>query len=317
MKTKARFSAKDKVYNAVVPPLIARLEAATPDNPISPWSKQWRDDGSQSTVILMGARNGVSNRPYSGINWLILNLLTDYSNQNYYTLNQLKKLTGKDRPIPDDQWDRSENVVFFKMIDTKEKDSKGKPKKMPMMKVYKVWNHEQIPGLPVKPVVKAPEFEPKTQVDRYLANLKLSGGVHLGGNKACYIPSQDAICLPNEDAFYDKYCREATAAHEGIHATGAKHRLDRKSHKDFDIDKGFNSYAFEELVAELGAAMICTDLGIPLDNLQHTEYIASWIKRLKDDTDFIFKAAAHAGRAAEYLSSSLESDHTEPLARAA
>jgi antirestriction protein ArdC len=83
------------------------------------------------------------------------------------------------------------------------------------------------------------------------------------------------------------------------------------------MDKGFNSYAFEELVAELGAAMICTELGIPLDNLQHTEYIASWIKRLQDDTDFIFKAAAHASRAAEYLSASLENDHTEPLALAA
>jgi len=308
---------KQKVYDAVVPPLVERLQQVTPENPISPWSKQWSDDGSESTVTLMGARNGVSNRPYSGINWLILNLLSSHSNQNYYTLNQLKQITGLDRPVPDEVWNDSYDVVFFKMIDTKEKDINGKARKMPMMKTYKVWNHEQIPGLPVKPIVKAPDFNPKTEIDRYLTNLQLAGGVHLGGNRACYIPSQDAICLPNEDAFYDKYQREATAAHEGIHATGAKHRLDRKSHKDYHAEGDFNAYAFEELVAELGAAMTCTALGIPLDNLQHTEYIHSWIKRLQNDVDYIFKAAAHASRAFEYLSACPQHESTQPLACAA
>ena len=309
--------AKQEVYDTVVPPLIERLKQVTPDNPMAPWSPQWKDDGTQSTAMLMGARNGVSNRPYSGINWLILNLFTNHKIQTYYTLNQLKQITGLDRPVPDDQWDQAYNVVFFKMIDTKEKDAKGKPKKMPMMKTYKVWNHEQIGGLPVKPISVAPEFDPKTEIDRYLTNLDLAGGIHLGGNRACYIPSQDAICLPNEDAFYDKYQREATKAHEGIHATGAKHRLDRKSHKDYKADGDFNAYAFEELVAELGAAMVCASLGIPLDNLQHTEYIAAWVKRLQDDHEYIFKAAAHASRAAEYLSASPQSESTEPLACAA
>jgi len=308
---------KQKVYDAVVPPLVERLQQVTPENPMAPWSEQWRDDGSESTVKLMGARNGVSNRPYSGINWLILSLLSSHNNQNYYTLNQLKQITGLDRPVPDEVWNDSYDVVFFKMIDTKEKDINGKARKMPMMKTYKVWNHEQIPGLPVKPIVKAPDFNPKTEIDRYLTNLQLAGGVHLGGNRACYIPSQDAICLPNEDAFYDKYQREATAAHEGIHATGAKHRLDRKSHKDYHAEGDFNAYAFEELVAELGAAMTCTALGIPLDNLQHTEYIHSWIKRLQNDVDYIFKAAAHASRAFEYLSACPQHESTAPLACAA
>ena len=129
--------AKQKVYDAVVPPLVARLQQATPENPISPWSPQWADDGSKSTAVLGGARNGVSNRPYSGINWLILNLLTNHRNQNYYTLNQLKQITGLDRPVPDDEWDNSYDVVFFKMIDTKEKDLNGEARKMPMMKTYR------------------------------------------------------------------------------------------------------------------------------------------------------------------------------------
>ena len=291
--------AKQKIYDAVVPQLIERLQQATPENPIAPWSTEWRDDGTKNTALMMGARNGVTNRPYSGINWLILGLLTDHKVQTYYTLNQLKQITGSNRPVPDEKWDDSYDVVFFKMIETKEKDAQGKAKKMPIMKTYKVWNHEQIPGLPINPATEAPDFDPKSQIDKYLANLELAGGVHLGGNRACCIPSQDAICLPNSEAFYDKYQREATAAHEGIHATGAKHRLDRKAHKDYDDVN--STYAFEELVAEIGSAMVCASLGIPLDNLQHTEYVATWIKRLKNDHDFIFKAAAHASRAAEYL----------------
>ena len=57
----------------------------------------------------------------------------------------------------------------------------------------------------------------------------------------------------------------------------------------------------EELVAELGAAMVCASLGVPLDKLQHTSYIQSWLKHLKDDTSFVFKAAADASKAVKYL----------------
>jgi antirestriction protein ArdC len=101
----------------------------------------------------------------------------------------------------------------------------------------------------------------------------------------------DAICLPKDSAFTDENEKESTKAHEGIHATGAKHRLDRNK----------PSYAFEELVAELGAAMVCASLGVPLDKLQHTSYIQSWLKQLKDDTSFVFKAAAEANKAVKYL----------------
>ena len=134
-------------------------------------------------------------------------------------------------------------------------------------------------------------FDPHTEIEQMLQNLDLKGGVSLGGDRACYIPSKDAICLPKDSAFTDENERESTKAHEGIHATGAKHRLDRNK----------PSYAYEELVAELGAAMVCASLGVPLDKLQHTSYIQSWLKHLKDDTSFVFKAAADASKAVKYL----------------
>jgi antirestriction protein ArdC len=61
-------------------------------------------------------------------------------------------------------------------------------------------------------------------------------------------------------------------------------------------------YAREELVAELGSAFLCADLGItPEVRQDHAAYIQSWLDVLKNDKRFIFSAASHAQRAADYL----------------
>jgi len=55
----------------------------------------------------------------------------------------------------------------------------------------------------------------------------------------------------------------------------------------------------EELVAEIGAAFLCADLGItPQIREDHGAYIASWLQVLKDDKRAIFIAASHAQKAA-------------------
>jgi antirestriction protein ArdC len=86
--------------------------------------------------------------------------------------------------------------------------------------------------------------------------------------------------------------------HNG-HWTRHPNRLDR----DFGRTRwGDDGYAREELVAELGAAFLCADLGLELEpRSDHASYIDSWLKVLKDDRRFIFTAAAHAQRAADFL----------------
>ena len=62
--------------------------------------------------------------------------------------------------------------------------------------------------------------------------------------------------------------------------------------------------AREELVAELGSAFLCADLGIAPElqpRSDHASYIGSWLKVLRDDKRAIFQAAAQAQRAANYL----------------
>ena len=103
--------------------------------------------------------------------------------------------------------------------------------------------------------------------------------------------------MPQDSAFTSDAERESTKAHEGIHATGAKRRLNRKAFREYSVE----NYAYEELVAELGAAMTCSYIGIPLEQLQHTQYIKSWLASLKNDKNYIFSAAAEANKAFQYL----------------
>ena len=101
-------------------------------------------------------------------------------------------------------------------------------------------------------------------------------------------------------AFKDAQSYTATKAHELVHWTGHPSRNAREFGKRF----GDRAYAFEELVAELGAAFLCADLGIaaePRDD--HASYLAHWLKVLKDDKRAIFTAASHAQKAADFLHS--------------
>ena len=258
----------------------------------APWIRGWSDDGTKSTLCL-APRNGYSQRPYSGVNWLILGMFNKYTSNEWFTARNAIKMTGNPKPIPYDEFKDSTKIVWY---DRKPcgKDKDGEERFKHYQKFYSVWNRDQIPDLPKTEVTS--KFKPKSTIDEMLVNLKLKGGVHVGGDRACYVPSEDAVCIPNDDAFDTPDEATSTKAHEGCHATGAEHRLKRKLSTS---DR--SAYAYEELIAELGSAMVCASLGISLDKLRHTDYIGVWLKRLKDDKSYIFRAAADANRAMKYL----------------
>ena len=129
-----------------------------------------------------------------------------------------------------------------------------------------------------------------------------------GGQRAYYRPSTDHIQMPDEGLFAgtDTMSRDesyyAVQLHELIHWTGASHRLDRQFGKRF----GDAAYSAEELTAELGAAFLCSELGITQDTRpDHAQYLAHWLQLLKDDSRAIFTAAAKASQAVAYLKGQL------------
>ena len=78
------------------------------------------------------------------------------------------------------------------------------------------------------------------------------------------------------------------------------------------MSNGSKDYAKEELVAELGAAMLCGSLGItPSPREDHAKYLAGWMRRLKDEPKIIFTAAAKASNAAEWILDAAEVEQSE------
>lgn len=103
--------------------------------------------------------------------------------------------------------------------------------------------------------------------------------------------------MPERTAFVTRDSYYTTLYHELVHSTGHESRLDRLDTASF----GSEPYAKEELVAELGAAMLSAVTGI--DNTQDASaaYIASWLRELRDDKQLVVKAAAAAQRAADLI----------------
>ena len=193
-------------------------------------------------------------------------------------------------------------VVYADRFTKSETDDKGEAieREIPFMKGYSVFNVEQIDGLPAHYTAKAQEpHEPMARIEHAEAFFAATGAaIKYVGNKAFYAPSPDFVQMPPRESFKDaeSYC--ATLAHELTHWTGHPARLARERNKRF----GSQAYAAEELIAEMGAAFLCADLGItPEVREDHAAYLATWLEVLKADSRAIFTAAAQAQRAADYL----------------
>ncbi|MEF8702224.1 MAG: zincin-like metallopeptidase domain-containing protein [Candidatus Accumulibacter sp. UW26] len=106
----------------------------------------------------------------------------------------------------------------------------------------------------------------------------------------------DLIYLPVRSSFRDQASYYSTALHELCHWTGHASRLGRKLGKRF----GESAYAMEELIAEMGAAFLAAHCRLE-GQVQHANYIASWLEVLKRDKRAVFTASAQAQKAADYL----------------
>ena len=138
--------------------------------------------------------------------------------------------------------------------------------------------------------------------------------ISIGGDRAFYRPSADIIAMPDRHRFIGTETSTATEGwystllHEMTHWSGASHRMDRTFGKRF----GDDAYAMEEMVAELGAAFLCGDLGITAEpRPDHAAYIGNWLRILKSDRKAIFTAASAANKAAEFLANFSKIEHKE------
>jgi len=284
---------KRDVYAEVTDKIVAMLEAGT-----RPWHKPWGADNLAAAVRPL-RHNGI---PYQGINVILLwcaAMERGFASPMWMTFKQAKDLGAHVR-----KGEKGSPVVYANTIVRREEGDDGEDhdRVIPFMKSYTVFNVEQIEDLPAH-YHHTPE-PAQTGGPERIAALEdffaaTGADIRHGGNRAFYAIMADFVQMPPIECFEAAESYYATLAHETTHWTRHPSRLDR----DFGRKRwGDEGYAMEELVAELGAAFLCADLGItPEVREDHASYIDSWLRVLKGDKRAIFTAAAHAQRAADLL----------------
>ncbi|EJW10842.1 Antirestriction protein [Rhodovulum sp. PH10] len=282
------------VYETVTARIVADLEQG-----VRPWLKPWSVEHAAGRITRPLRANGI---PYQGINVLMLwtaALECDYAALFWMTFKQAIDLGAHVR-----KGEKGNLVVYADCIRRTETDSatgEETETEIPFMKGYTVFNVEQIEGLPAHfYAAPPPRAEAPQRIERAEAFFAATGAdVQHGGNRACYVLSQDRIDLPPFEAFRDPESYYATRAHETIHWTRHPSRLEREFGRKRWGDEG---YAMEELTAELGSAFLSADLDLaPEVRDDHAAYIDGWLTVLKRDKRAIFTAASYAQRAADFL----------------
>jgi antirestriction protein ArdC len=277
------------IYQQITDKLVAILENGSEGK----WHCPWHNRG-------LSMPTNVTGRQYRGINIPILWATAEelgYPTAIWGTYRQWLERGAQVR-----KGERSTMVVFWKKLDKKPKpgeEIEGDDGKRGYMyaRGYFVFNAAQVDNweAPTPPAALL-ESQRITQADAFFQHTR-SRVVH-GGDRAFYRPSGDEIRMPEFEQFESAIRYYSTLAHEHVHWTGSEPRCNRQFGERF----GDEAYAFEELVAELGAAFLCAQLGLDNEPREdHAAYVKSWLKVLQNDKRAIFTAAGKAQAAVDFL----------------
>lgn len=282
------------IKQAITDKIISILERGAKQG-----TARWTGSGKGGLPV-----NGKTGEAYRGVNVLLLWAEAAdraYGSNVWLTYKQAESLGGQVR-----KGEKAVMCAYFDRVAKKVSAEKnrdvedGAGNSYFMYKPFWVFNTSQIDGLPESAANSAPAtiaFNPIADAERLLTS---SGAtIRHGFDSAFYAPGKDEICLPNCERFTSAEIYYATAMHELTHWTG---HADRKA-RTFGRRFGDDAYAFEELVAELGAAFLGGHVGIVDATLEnHASYLDNWLSVLKRDKGAIFCAARHATEAFEYIS---------------
>lgn len=274
----------NEVAEKVTADIIAALE-----NGIVPWVQPWANLGMSSAI------NVTTGKRYRGVNTVVLacaQLSRSYQFSRWLTFKQARDAGGTVR-----KGEKGTTVIFWRFLERE--GASGDKQKIPLLRAYTVFNVAQCDGLPEK-FTAVPEIPSRVEgegipeADDFIRATGAS--IIYGGDRACYVPSADAINMPHMGQFATTADFYSTMFHELIHWTGHENRAKRQLGQRF----GKEIYAAEELVAEIGAAFLCAEFGVA-GKLQHASYIQSWIRVLQNDKNAIFTASRLAQDATDYL----------------
>ncbi|UAY53189.1 ArdC family protein [Ferruginibacter albus] len=285
---------KENVYETVTNKIISDLEKGQ-----LTWRKPWNSGNLQNHIMRPMRSNDI---PFTGINTILLWAAAAEKNYNsacWITFKQAQNLRANVR-----KGEKGTQIIYADKFEKELQLPNGQKEieKIPFLKMYTVFNIEQIENLPASFLeVTEPKYFPNPEermqdVEHFFAETKAN---IFTGAEAAYYPQMDRIAMPPFESFDNAISYYGTLAHEVAHWTGHASRLNREFHSRSSNKIG---YAKEELIAELSACFLAAELGIePKTEINHSAYIQSWLKHLKDDKKFIFQAATQAQKAVEFL----------------
>lgn len=277
-------STKD-LYTIITNSIIEKLEKG-----ILPWKQPWKNVGPP--------RNLISQRPYRGVNFLLLNSL-GYLQNEFLTFKQVKDLGGKVK-----KGEKAHRVVFWIWVDSEGKriDKEYTGEKRPLLRYYYVFNATQCADIPEpQNGISTKRVDPIEKCEAIVAGMPNCPKIVHNEYEAYYHQIADFINLPKMQAFDSAEEYYATLFHEMIHATGHEDRLNRKELVEM-AKYGTQTYSIEELTAEIGSCFLASHAGICANDLKNSvAYIQGWLQRLKEDKRFVIYASSQAQKATDYI----------------
>jgi antirestriction protein ArdC len=281
------------IHQCITDSIVAAIEAGA-----GPVQMPWHQTGTSRLPT-----NALTGRRYRGVNVIALWAAAasrGFATERWATYRQWRELGAQVR-----RGEKASTIVFYKQIEVDEPGDDGDESRTTTRLVARassVFNANQVDGY----ASPAPSVaDPVAVVERADAFVAHTGAaIYHGGDMACYSIVADLVQMPARTAFVGTATATPTESYYGVlfheltHWSGAEHRLARDLFGRF----GSDAYAMEELVAELGAAFLCAELGIAsVPRPDHAAYIGHWLGVLKADNRAIFSAASKAAAAHDYL----------------
>jgi antirestriction protein ArdC len=269
------------VYQVVTDRIIEQLERG-----VVPWRKPWRTELPC---------NLVSGKPYRGINLFLLGMQGRES-RYWLTFKQANQLGGHVRA-----GEKASVVTYWNVGEERINAKTGKLSKPFLLRYYNVFNATQIDGLEKLNLgntsLPVPDIDACESIVAGMPNRPRMET----SNAAWYRPTVDVVGMPSKSLFSSSEEYYSTLFHELTHSTGHASRVGREGIENLN-SFGSESYSKEELVAELGASMLCAVTGIAPVILQNSAaYLQSWIDRLRGDSRLLVSAASAAQKASDYI----------------
>lgn len=281
-KTNEKLTADQKFAEEI----IEQLKAGT-----APWVKPWAENEAFSRLPI----NAFSKVEYRGAN--ILRLFTSAAQKGFNDSRWMTFKQASEHKMQVKKGSKGTQISFYKKVSMEKENADGdiEIKSYMACKTFTVFNAEQIDG--IKPVeVPARKWQP-IELGEQILDSSRAKIRYDGGNRAFYRPAEDVIHLPMRAQFATAAGFYGTACHELAHWTGTAGRLGRNIENSF----GTEDYAKEELRAEIASWMLAVHTGLPFDPAEHTNYVAGWVKAIKDDYREIFRACADAQKIVDFL----------------